>query len=154
MSRASERGRASARLFAPLAVAAVLLVACQEHEFHPPDRDVQVAEAEGEFRRTSFDTIQWPDTALRLQQGNALYAEHCRKCHGTVGEAGTEYAASQELDVPSLVRADWPYDSIHEVRRRIFAGHAEGMPSWGVGRLTPREIDAVAWYVVHGLRTE
>lgn len=137
-----------------LLLGALLLVGCQDHEFEPPDRDVQVAEAEGQFAHLSFDTIQWPDTAARLTLGNAIYAEDCRKCHGPLGEAGTEYAASQGLDVPSLVREDWPHDSVDDVRRRIFAGHAEGMPSWGVGKLTPREIDAVAYYVVAILRAE
>jgi mono/diheme cytochrome c family protein len=141
--------RRAARL-ALLVVSAA--AACKEHEFHPPDRDVQVAEAEGRFAHISFDTIQWPDTAARLQFGNEVYASHCRKCHGTMGEGGTEYAASQGKDVPSLVRPDWPYDSIQSVRRRVFAGHAEGMPSWGVGRLTAREIDAVSFYVLHSLR--
>jgi mono/diheme cytochrome c family protein len=71
-----------------------------------------------------------------------------------MGDGGTPYAASQGLQVPSLVREDWPYASITEVRQRVYAGHPAGMPSWGIGRLTLREIDAVAWYVQHALRPE
>lgn len=130
------------------------LAACKDHEFHPPDREEQVMRATTRYRHADFDTIAWADSVERMMTGNQVFAAHCRKCHGTVGEGGTEYAATQGFDVPSLVRADWPYDSIGAVRERVFAGHAEGMPSWGLGRLTLREIDAAAHYVQYGLRTE
>ena len=134
-----------------LAVAALALVACKDHEFHPPDREEQVVRATTRYRHADFDTIAWADSADRMMAGNQVFAAHCRKCHGPLGQGGTEYAASQGLDVPSLVRADWPYDSVGAVRERIFAGHADGMPSWGLGRLTLREIDAAAHYVQYGL---
>lgn len=129
-------------------------IACGEHEFEPPDRERQVEVATDRFRAADFDSIVWSDSAMRMTSGNELFAAHCRKCHGPLGRGATEYAAEQGLDVPSLVREDWPYDSIGQVRERIYAGHATGMPSWGVGRLTLREIDAVAWYVERGLRVE
>ena len=135
------------------ALAAVLALAgCKEHEFHPPDREEQVQLATGRYHQADFDSIAWPDSAQRMTIGNEIFAANCRKCHGPLGQGGTEYAETQELDVPSLVRQDWPYDSIGAVRERIFAGHAEGMPSWGIGKLTLREIDAVAWYVQFSLR--
>lgn len=135
-------------------VAVALLAGCKEHEFHPPDREEQVQVAHGRYHQADFDTIAWPDSAARMIAGNEVFAAHCRKCHGPLGEGGTEYARTQELDVPSLVRADWPYDSLGAVRERVFAGHPEGMPSWGIGRLTLREIDAVAWYVQYALRAD
>jgi mono/diheme cytochrome c family protein len=142
----------SRRAFA--ALAALALAACGEHEFHPPDREQQVQVATGRYHQASFDTIAWPDSAARLFAGNEVYAAHCRRCHGPLGEGATDNAVEQGLDVPSLVRADWPYDSLDAVRERVFAGHPEGMPSWGIGRLTLREIDAVAWYVQNALRAE
>lgn len=135
-------------------VCALALGACGEHEFHPPDREEQVQVATERFEQADFDTIAWPDSVTRMRTGNELFAASCRKCHGPLGEGGTEYARSQGLEVPSLVRADWPYESLDAVRERVFAGHPEGMPTWGIGRLTLREIDAVAWYVHHGLRPE
>lgn len=132
----------------------VLAAGCGDHEFEPPDRDAQVAAAEASYESASFDTVQWPDSATRLREGNAVFAAHCRKCHGPLGQAGTDYAAAQGLAVPSLVRADWPYATVDDVRRRVHAGHPDGMPTWSVARLTPREIDAVSAYVLEGLRVE
>ena len=50
---------------------------------------------------------------------------------------------------------DWPYAaSLDSVRHRIFVGHEEGMPTWGVAGITPREIDGVAYYILNGLRPD
>ena len=137
------------------ALAAVLALAgCKEHEFHPPDEEERVASVSATYRAENFDTITWPDSAARLIAGNDVFAAHCRKCHGVDGRAGTAYAASRDLEVPSLVRADWPYATAEAVRERVFVGHPEGMPSWGLGRLSSRDIDAAAWYVQHGLREQ
>lgn len=138
----------------PLLAAVVVIAGCKEHEFHPPDREERVEAAAERYRQTDFDSIAWPDSAERDIAGNEVFAASCRKCHGPLGRGATEYATSQGLDVPSLVRADWPYDSVGAVRERVFAGHPAGMPSWGVGKLTLREIDAVAWYVQHTLRAQ
>lgn len=135
--------------------ALVLLAACEKHEFEPPDRAAQVAQADSLYSPALFDTIAWPSDSARAFDGNNVYAAECRKCHGTVGEGGTEYAAERGLTVPSLTRADWPYgDDIEAVRQRIFSGHPAGMPTWGVAGITPREIDAVSFYIVHSLRPE
>lgn len=133
----------------------LLLAACGEHEFHPPSREAQVAEAEAAYSPALFDSIGWDADSARFAAGNDIFASRCRKCHGPDGRAGTDYAREQELDVPSLIEADWPYaGDIAAVRRRIFVGHPQGMPTWGVAGLTPREIDAVAYYVLSGLRSE
>ena len=137
-----------------LLLLAIALAGCQDHEFEPPDTEERVMRAATRYRHADFDTIAWPDSAERMLIGNQVFAAHCRKCHGPLGQGDTEYAAVQGIEVPALVRADWPYDSIGAVRERVFAGHAEGMPSWGLGRLTLREIDAAAAYVQLGLRAE
>ena len=40
------------------------------------------------------------------------------------------------------------------LRRRIYTGHASGMPVFGDGTLDPRTIDATAAYILLGLRPE
>jgi len=134
----------------------VLLGACDKHEFQPPSRQKQVAQADSLYSSALFDTIAWPSDSARTFEGNNVYATHCRKCHGWEGEGGqTAYAKSRGLNPPSLVRADWQYGSdVDAVRRRIFEGHPAGMPTWGVAGITPREIDAVAHYIVDDLRPE
>ncbi|HUH12592.1 MAG TPA: c-type cytochrome [Longimicrobiales bacterium] len=149
--------RASVR--ATRAVAAVVGVAtlagCQEHEFPPPDRGQQVAEADAAFSPALFDTIAWESDTQRIEQGNIVFAAECRKCHGALGHGDTEYARAEGIEVPSLVEPEWEYgDDPEAVRRRIFAGHPAGMPTWGVAGITPREIDAVAAYITEQLRPE
>ncbi|HUG01298.1 MAG TPA: c-type cytochrome [Longimicrobiales bacterium] len=159
MTRGRDTGRrGSAGLPLRLATAAIVaatLGACQEHEIETPSRAERVEEAEAIFDPAMFDTIAWADPELRIQQGNAVYAAECRRCHGTLGEGDTEYAREHGLDVPSLVKPDWEYaGDPAAVRRRIFIGHEAGMPTWGVAGITPREIDAVAAYVTEDLRPE
>lgn len=143
-------------LAAPILLAATLILAgCEEHEFHPPDRAEHVARADSAYDTAGFDSIAWSSDADRIAAGNLVYADDCRRCHGPLGKGDTEYAASREMDVPSLVEPDWEYgDDIDAVRRRIFTGHPDGMPTWGVGRLSARQVDAVAYYLVAQLRTE
>jgi mono/diheme cytochrome c family protein len=140
------------------AVVALLMatgLACEKHEFEPPDRVERVAQADSLFQPAMFDSITWPTDEARLTAGNEVFTAECRRCHGTVGEGDTQYARSRDLHPPSLVRADWPEgDSLHAVRRRVFTGHPDGMPSFGVGSLTARQIDAVSFYIVNRLRPE
>jgi mono/diheme cytochrome c family protein len=42
-------------------------------------------------------------------------------------------------------------DSLH---RHIYVGHEEGMPIYGAGGISPREIDAVAGYILNVLRPD
>jgi mono/diheme cytochrome c family protein len=129
---------------------------CEEHEYAPPDhRTERVAEAAVQFDEAAFDTIAWESGEIRIRDGGVVYATHCRRCHAPDGHGETEYARQRGIDVPSLVRADWPDDvDVPEVRRRIFTGHPGGMPTFGVAGITPREIDAVAAYVLLQLRPE
>jgi mono/diheme cytochrome c family protein len=134
----------------------VLLGACKGHEFEPPSREAQVAQADSLYSPALFDSISWPSDSARTFEGNNVFATYCRKCHGSAGEGGvTPYARGRGLEVPSLVRPDWEAGSdVEAVRRRIFDGHQAGMPTWGVAGISPREIDAVAHYIVDDLRPE
>jgi len=132
-----------------------LLGGCDKHRFEPPSRAKQVAEADLLYSPAIFDTIAWPSDSARAFEGNNVFASHCRKCHGPEGRGGTAYAENRGLTVPSLVRPDWEAGSdVEAVRHRIFDGHAAGMPTWGVAGISPREVDAVAHYIVDVLRPE
>jgi mono/diheme cytochrome c family protein len=144
----------------PLRAAALVLVAaasaaaCEKHEFEPPDRAARVEAAAAELTPETFDTVAWASSEARAFEGNNTYAAHCRSCHGFQGQGDTEYAREHGLEPPSLVRPDWPYENVAAVRNTIYTGHPAGMPTWGVAGITPREIDAVAYYIVHVLRPE
>ena len=134
---------------------ALLVVAGCKHEFEPPDREARVMDADGRFEAQRFDTLSWESDDARALEGNAVFAAKCRSCHGTLGAGETEYATGRGLEVPSLIEPGWALsDSLDAVRRRVFVGHASGMPTWGVAGISPREIDAVAFYVVERLRPE
>jgi mono/diheme cytochrome c family protein len=133
----------------------VSVAGCAEHHFEPPDRDTQVAQADSGFVPAAFDSIDWADGEERGLAGNVVYSTYCRNCHGPLGRGDTEYARTRNLTVPSMVTPDWalaqaPDSALH----RIFIGHAQGMPTWGVAGLTKREMDAVTYYVLNVLRPE
>lgn len=131
------------------------LTACGEHHFDPPDRAAQVAAADSLIEAMLFDTVAWASEDARALEGNVVFSSSCRQCHGPLGRGGTEYAGERGLDVPSLVEEDWEYaESLEAARRRIFVGHPSGMPTWGVAGISPREIDAVAFYILERLRPE
>lgn len=139
----------------PLLLLATTGLACGEHEFHPPDEEERVAEADSAYSPALFDTVAWADDRSRIDRGNLVFADHCRRCHGALGRGDTEYARENDLVVPSLVDTDWPFaGDVEAVRRRIFTGHTGGMRTWGIGRLTPRQIDAAAFYIIEQLRPE
>ncbi len=131
----------------------VLLAACEQKHFKPPSRTNQVAEAEMEYTPTVFDTVKWVTDSVRELDGNAVYAASCRKCHGTMGEGGTLYDRSKNLQVPSLVEPHWRFDQIDSLRKWIWVGHA-GMPTFGIAGINARDIDGVAYYLLEGLRPD
>lgn len=133
----------------------LLLGACSgEKTFYPPDREAQVEQADARITPQTFDTISWASDQARGLAGNVTYSAKCRTCHGPQGAGNTAYANDRGLDVPSLVEPDWRWaDSLSAVRRRVFVGHAQGMPTWGVAGITPREIDGVAYFVLEVLRS-
>ncbi len=140
---------------AGLCLAAGAAAACGDHEYEPPSREERVAEARALFQDARFDTVTWGSDSARIEAGNLVYADECRRCHGPIGHGDTDYARRNEIEVASLVEPDWEYaDDLDAVRLRIFVGHAAGMPNWGVGRLTERQIDAAAFYITEQLRPE
>lgn len=133
----------------------VLVLACEKHEFEPPSIEERVNRAEQIFSQDVFDTITWDSPEERSLAGNVVFASKCRKCHGTMGEGVTAYALERELEVPSLVEAEWELsDDPEGARHRVFVGHAAGMPTWGVAGISLREIDAVTHYILDELRPE
>lgn len=138
-----------------LAVAGSLAACGGEQEFEPPDREVRVQQADSLYAPALFDTVAWESEDVRSLEGNVVFAARCRQCHGPLGRGNTAYAEERNLDMPSLVEPEWSYaGDLDSVRRRIFTGHAEGMPTWGVAGISPREIDAVAFYILETLRPE
>jgi mono/diheme cytochrome c family protein len=134
---------------------ALVLTGCEKKELSPPDRGAQVSEAGAMLTEETFDTIGWDDDRARVMAGNLTFSAKCVRCHGPLGRGGTEYSADRGLAVPSLVDPDWRLaDDMAAVRRRIFAGHEAGMPTWGVAGISSREIDAVAFYILEVLRPE
>jgi mono/diheme cytochrome c family protein len=139
----------------PLILAAVFLAGCEDEGYDPPDPQLRIELADSLYSPALFDTIAWPSHQERIDAGNLVYADYCRRCHGPVGEGGPAEVGGRQLQVPSLVQAEWRlHDDIQAVRERTFTGHTGGMPSWGISRLTPREIDAVAFYILEQLRPE
>ena len=132
----------------------VLATASCAHEFEPPDRADQVSEAASQYTTAAFDTVRWSDADTRVTQGNSVYAEECRRCHGTLGAGDTDYARERDLDVPSLVESGWPLAQLDSLRRTIYIGHESGMPVYGDHDLELREIDAAAAYVLLVLRPD
>jgi mono/diheme cytochrome c family protein len=137
-------------------LAGIGVTACaDDNGYDPPDPAQRIELADSLYSPALFDTIAWTSDQERITAGNLVYADYCRRCHGTVGEGGVARVAGSDMVVPSLVTADWRYhDDIDSVRYRTFTGHTGGMPSLGVSRLTPREIDAVAFYILELLRPE
>ena len=128
---------------------------CGEERFDPPSREDRVLEAEHLYSPALFDSLAWESDEVRALEGNVVYASNCRDCHGMMGEGGTPYAEQRHLDVPSLVDREWELaEDLAETRHRVFVGHPDGLPTWGVAGLSPREIDAVSYYLLKVLRPE
>jgi len=153
--RGGGRGRSVGLLVRPSAFLpfVVLLLACG-HDFEPPDRGERIRAAEAQYSAELFDSVTWTSREARVQEGNAVYAEDCRRCHGHLGRGATDYAAERRLDVPSLVEADWQLADLGALRREIYVGHETGMPTFGQGGLSLRQIDAVSAYILDVLRPE
>lgn len=135
--------------------AVALAAACGHHEFEPPDREERVQQARQSFSTQLFDSIAWASPEERDEAGNQVYVDRCRDCHGTLGAGGTDYAAQRGLTVPSLVEPVWAMAHLDSLRHAVYAGHEEGMPTFGTaGSVTLREIDAVASYVLNVLRPD
>jgi mono/diheme cytochrome c family protein len=134
---------------------ALLLAGCDKEEYQPPPETRRIELADSLYSPALFDTIAWDSAEERIYAGNLVYADSCRRCHGAFGEGGHVQAAGREVFVPSLLEQEWRLGGdIEAVRRLVFTGHTGGMPTWGLVRLTPRQIDAVAYYILEQLRPE
>ncbi|MDJ0739846.1 MAG: c-type cytochrome [Gammaproteobacteria bacterium] len=112
------------------------------------------------FLRTQTATVERtfaeapvPGDAAR---GEAVYVEHCQRCHGADGSGegeGTGVTMSRErsfLVMPASIsnRGFLASASDQMIRRSIVVGRkGSGMPAFGSGKLTDREIDDVVAYV-------
>ena len=136
-------------------VAFVLAIGACGHHFEPPTESDRVAEAEELYSVAIFDSLTWGSDYDRALEGNSVYVDKCRKCHGPLGAGSTEYAEGRDLDVPSLVALNWDFSGgLESVRRQVFVGHEGGMPTFGIAGLSPRQIDGAAYYVTAQLRPE
>lgn len=105
-------------------------------------------EAAARFDEAAYDTVTWRSAYARGERGRTVYDHSCAKCHGLDGTGGGFYAVEHDLETGSLVRSGWLYDgNVPALRQRIFTGHGQGMPPWGLTELSPRDVDAVAYFV-------
>jgi mono/diheme cytochrome c family protein len=111
-----------------------------------------VAAAEEAYDAAVFDTVTWDNPAARTDRGGLVWRSSCEKCHGSRGEGNGDFAIEVELEVPDMTAAEWVYaGDIDGIRQRIFVGHAEAMPSWGLVGLKYRDLDAVAGFIALGI---
>ncbi|MFW6206372.1 MAG: c-type cytochrome [Gemmatimonadota bacterium] len=138
-----------------LLLAVLALGACQDE---PPPEWQEVAEqaanrrtaerAEALYDSTAYDTVSWRGSYSRGERGRVVFDHSCADCHGEDGRGGGPLAVEEGLEVGSLVASGWVYDGdVPALRRRIFTGHGPGMPAWGLTELSPRDVDAVAYFV-------
>jgi mono/diheme cytochrome c family protein len=109
--------------FAALALAVAALIAANEAiaaEAAPPPADA--------------------DGAARIQQGRALYLQHCEQCHG------------YNMVTPGTVAFDlrrFPHDQKPRFVDSVTHGKNNRMPAWG-DVLTAKQIDEIWAYVLTG----
>lgn len=103
-----------------------------------------------------FDSIGWDDPYSALDRGATVFAYSCAKCHGDSGVGdGNYHMKGRVLRPPSFRTSDWRYGhDLEELRVAIYSGNDKGMPHWGNAGLAPRDVDAVARYILFGLRDD
>lgn len=137
--------------------AALLIVGCGGGE--PPETEVaagpdSTALAQEAYDPTMFDTVSWESQEKAVERGQVVYRFSCLKCHGEAGLGDAEFVrAGDTLRPPSFREPDWAFAGDKEgIREQVFVGTAETMPHWGLVGLTPRDVDAVAIYIMEGFR--
>jgi len=145
------------RLFAVSLAAVFLTVGCGGGE--PPAQEVaegpdSAAMAQEAYDPTMFDTVSWESQDAAVERGQVVYRFSCMKCHGEKGLGDAAFVRGGDtLRPPSFREPDWSYaDDKEGIREQVFVGTAETMPHWGLVGLTPRDVDAVAIYIMDGLR--
>ena len=136
-----------------LGLLAFALVACQKakSEDAQPNAADTVAVAEATFNPAVFDTVKWASDSLRLARGADVFKWGCAECHGPqgYGDGGKVTESGDTLRPPNFHDASWRLaGDTDAVRRKVYAGNTRGMPHWGLRRMEPRDIDAVAAYVL------
>lgn len=114
-----------------------------------------VALAAEAFDAAAFDTITWESNQKAMERGAVVWAYSCQKCHGERGRGDAGFVLRGDtLQPPSFLAVDWPYASDPVgLRRAIYTGNQEGMPHWGLIGLKPKDIDAVARFIMGDLRS-
>jgi len=140
----------------PMTLAAALLfAACGGGELAEDTRQAapdSMALADSLFDPSIFDTIEWETRERALARGQVVYRFSCLKCHGArgLGDAGF-VLRGDTLRPPSFREPTWQFAGDKEgIRRQVFVGTEEGMPHWGLVGLGPRDLDAVAIYILGG----
>lgn len=120
------------------------------------DRDVEGLARAAAVDPALFDTVQWEDPAQAVDRGATVYAYSCAKCHGDRGAGDGGYRLEGRLlRPPSFLAEDWRFAADPKgLKAYIHAGNNRGMPHWGEAGLQPRDIDAVARYIVRRLWSE
>lgn len=143
------------RSFAALLAVASLSLACTGEETAEeatvrPDSTALAREA---FDPSMFDTVTWETSEKALERGEVVYRYSCQRCHGErgLGDAGF-VRHGDTLRPPSFREPTWEFARDKEgIREQVFVGTGETMPHWGLVGLPPRDVDAVAIYILDGL---
>ncbi len=136
-----------------LLLAAAAVAACQKarSDNAQPNAADTVAVAEAEYNPAVFDTVKWVSDSLRLARGADVFKWGCAECHGPQGrgDGGKVTEQGDTLKPPDFQQVAWRLAGDTEaVRRKVYTGNTRGMPHWGLRRMEPRDIDAVAAYVL------
>lgn len=116
-----------------------------------------VAMAYQAYSPEAFDTVNWPSDSVALERGQVVYRAGCGECHGEDGSGDALHVttAGDTLHPPDFHRADFAMvDDLQALRQKVYAGNTQGMPHWGLRRMDPRDIDAVARWVRHLARQQ
>ena len=125
----------------------------EEPEEAAPD---STAIAQAAYDPAMFDTVTWESQAAAIERGEVVYRVSCAKCHGQRGLGDGGFVRGGDTLRPRSWReADWPYaQDIGGLREQVFVGTAENMPHWGLVGLKAKDVDAVAIYIVEGMRRD
>jgi mono/diheme cytochrome c family protein len=144
-----------------LRAAVLLLVTLCACEVAPPRKAAQptaqdtLQAAMRAYDPAAFDTIRWDSDSTALARGSDVFKWACAECHGVAGKGDARFVNERgdTLRPPSFVQPGWRFaDDRNGLRRQIFIGNTQGMPHWGLRRVEPRDIDAVARYIQIVLR--
>lgn len=137
--------------------------ACAGESGPPPEEQAaaaaaaqKVADAEAMFDEAAFDTISWESSEATVERGRVVFNFSCQKCHGHTGRGDGGFVTQGDtLRPPSFLEPDWRFaDDKDGLRRMVFVGTEHAMPNWGLEGLKPRDIDAVATYILSVLRNQ